>query len=171
MTPPTLIPSLVWSNQDLTLYHGTTDAQAGSVLSQVKVSLGRPLTDFGREFYTTTVLRQAHTWAIQMSRLKAGTMPAVIRLEVSRDGLAGLESLWFVLGDAGARDFWSLVAHCRGGGQAHLRKTNQGWYDAVIGPVTAAWQRQLMFAGADHISFHTSRAEKLLNRSRRWRVI
>lgn len=160
-----------WRNQPLTLYHGTLAAHVTDLLKGVRVQTGRALVDFGRGFYTTTVLHQAQTWAIQRALLQPGMQSAVLGLELDREQLARLNCLWFVLGDREADDFWSLVYHCRGGGQAHLRKTKLGWYDAVVGPVTADWRQKLLLADTDQISFHTPRAERLLNQSRRWRVL
>lgn len=169
-----------WTNQPLTLYHGTVDVHAASILSGVNVSLGRSGTDFGRGFYTTTVQRQADTWAGQlaqtMTRRLPSAKPAVLAFEVKRDDLAALDSLWFVRGQFDAEDFWSLIFYCRGGGLAHNRSSSSiptavpAWYDVVIGPVAAAWRQRLTIYDADQISFHTSNAAAVLNRSRKWRV-
>ena len=74
-----LLPSLTpisWTNQPLRVYHGTVDIHAGSVLSRVDPSQGRPTTDFGQGFYTTTVLRQAEAWAWQLTQRAAGLLQA-----------------------------------------------------------------------------------------------
>src|SRR6266545_2112421 len=113
--PPTFSPSS-WTNQLLTLYHGTVDAYVQSILGGVNISQGRSHTDFGQGFYTTTIERQALSWAWQLSQRLPRTLPAVIRFDVSRDDLADLECLWFVRGSFDADDFWSLVFHCRTGG-------------------------------------------------------
>ena len=158
-------PPPVWTNQRLTLYHGTLDIYVKSILKGVNVNRGKLNTDFGRGFYTTTLLRQAESWARQLSQQHSGTKPAVIGFDVDRDHLAARESLWFVRGSFNADDFWSLVFHCRKGRKKHARKTNQGWYDVVIGPVAAFWRQRLIIGDVDQVSFHTNRAAKLLDNS------
>jgi hypothetical protein len=167
--PPPFSPSS-WTNQLLTLYHGTVDVYVQSILGGVNVSRGRPHTDFGRGFYTTSIERQALSWAWQLSQRLPGTLPAVICFDVSRDDLADLECLWFVRGSFDADDFWSLVFHCRTGGGNHSRATNQGWYDVVIGPVAASWRQRITIYDADQVSFHTDRAAHLLNNSNPRRI-
>ncbi len=167
----TIIPSPPnWTNQPLILYHGTADREVSSILNSVNISQGRVNTDFGRGFYTTTVERQARTWASRLSQRKGGTQPAVIRFDVNRDALADLECLWFVRGSFDADDFWSLVFHCRRGND-HARTTNQGWYDVVIGPVVASWRQLLTLYDVDQVSFHTLRAANLLNNSNPTRIL
>ena len=161
---PSFTPSS-WTNQPLTLYHGTVDTYVNSILGGVKVSQGRAYTDFGRGFYTTTVERQALSWAWQLSQRLPGTLPAVIRFDVKRDDLAHLECLWFVRGSFDADDFWSLVSHCRTRGSHHNRTTSQGWFDVVIGPVAASWRQRLTIYDADQVSFHTDLGANLLSNS------
>src|SRR5437879_4438088 len=107
-----------WTDQRLALYHGTLDMHMQTILTGVAVHRGRPHTDFGRGFYTTTVERQARSWACQLFLRRPGTYPAVVRFDVDRDALARLHSIWFVRGSFDADDFWSLVFHCRTGGSA-----------------------------------------------------
>ncbi len=169
-----MLPSLVppqWNNQPLILYHGTVETEVFSILRGVEPSCGRLKTDFGAGFYTTTLLRQAQTWALRQVRWRRRGKSAVIQFEVSRDELATLDCLWFFRGHFEAEDFWSFVFHCRTGGKAHLRKSNQGWYDLVAGPATASWEQRLVLADVDQISFHTERAAEVLNRSNRKRVL
>ena len=162
--PPLFIPSR-WTNQNLTLYHGTVDVHVPSILAGVNVYQGRAHTDFGRGFYTTTVERQAQAWAWQLSQRSPGTLPATMRFEVDRDHLTDLQCLWFVRGSFDADAFWSFVFHCRTGVGNHARATHQGWYDVVIGPVAASWRQRLTIYDADQVSFHTVRAAHLLNNS------
>jgi hypothetical protein len=159
MSPP-------WTNQRLILFHGTLSVHAATIVSSgVNVTLGRPYTDFGQGFYTTTVEQQARSWAWQLSLRRRGTFPAVVRFDVDRDQLASLQSLWFVRGSFNADDYWSLVFHCRRGGAAHGRAVNNGWYDIVVGPVAASWRTRLTIHDADQISFHTPPAAALLDAS------
>ena len=163
-TPPSFIP-ISWTSQPLTLYHGTVDTHVPSILKGVNVNRGLPNTDFGRGFYTTTVERQALSWAWQLSLRLPGTHPGIIRYDVDRDSLANLECLWFVRGSFDADDFWSLVFHCRTGGSNHGSTTSPGWYDVAIGPVAASWRQRLTIYDADQVSFHTDCAAKVLNNS------
>jgi hypothetical protein len=153
------------TNQKLVIYHGTIDPAAASILSRVDTTKGSVATDFGKGFYTTTILRQAKTWAWMRSQRSGGIHnPAVVKLELNRDDVAGLQALWFVRGSYDADDFWSLVFHCRTGGSLHVRSapaTNP--YDVVIGPAAASWKQRLTIFDADQVSFHTPAAEAILN--------
>jgi hypothetical protein len=171
MVQPTPFMPQSWGNQPLVLYHGTLDIHVFSILRAVDVGWCRQDTDFGRGFYTTTVERQAHTWALRKAARRSGCNPAVIRFIVGRDDLAELDTLWFVRGAFNAEDFWSLVFHCRAGEKGHLRKKRRGWYDVVVGPATASWEQQLTLVDVDQVSFHTKRAAQLLDRSQPERVI
>jgi hypothetical protein len=165
--PPLVVPP-AWTNQRLTLYHGTVLTAAESILdSGIALHRCNRYTDFGRGFYTTTLLEQAESWAWSLSSQRAESAPAVVRFDVERDGLARLDALWFVHGGREADDYWSLVHHCRTGGGTHGRTVKQGWYDVVIGPVAAFWLQRLAIHDADQISFHTRRAVRLLNGSDR----
>ena len=98
MSSPPYVP-LAWTNQSLVLYHGTIDLFVAPILSGINISMGSPNTDFGQGFYTTTVKRQAHTWAWERSLLTPGSIAAVLRFEVDRDALSNLDILSFVLGN------------------------------------------------------------------------
>jgi hypothetical protein len=168
-----VFPPPPWTNQDVRLYHGTTDQHAAAILSgPVKCSLGRPYRDFGPGFYTTTLLTQAHTWAAEVALTIPGATPAVIELTVAREDLAQLDTLAFVRGDFSADDFWSFVHYCRVGATDHGRGGTRGpYYDVVYGPVAAFWNQRSTISGADQISFHTPAADLLLNRSPRKQIV
>jgi len=170
---PIIFPPPPWTNQDIVLYHGTVDIFATAiVMGPIRASLGRTHTDFGPGFYTTTLLRQAHTWAAQIAASKPGTRAAVVELRVSRDELADLETLAFARGDFQADDFWSLIHYCRSGATDHGRPFPlRAYYDVVYGPVAAFWNQRMTIAGADQVSFHTAPAEAVLNKSTRRRII
>ncbi len=163
---PSFSPPDPWTNQDLILYHGTVDIHYSSILQAVDVTKGRHLTDFGRGFYTTTLLSQAGNWAWRMGLGRTGSNPVVIEFTVSRDHLATLESVWFAHGAPNAESYWSLVCHCRSGGGGHARISNGGWYDIAIGPLATSWRsRSLSQDGRDQVSFHTSTAAGRLDSS------
>ncbi len=150
-----------WTDQPLVVYHGTTDATAASILSTgVSISHGLSRTDFGPGFYTTTVERQARSWAWQRSQRAAGSRPAVLRFDIDRDRLSALDGMAFVRCDFHADEFWSLVAHCRSGANHHARP-GAVYYDVVYGPVAAFWRQRSSIHDADQVSFHTSAAEML----------
>jgi hypothetical protein len=121
-SPPIVFPPPTWSNQDIVVYHGTVDTFAAAIVSgPINVGIGKPNTDFGPGFYTTTLKRQAQMWAAQISATRPSTNPAVIEITVNRSSLAGLDALAFVRGDFGADDYWSLIHHCRKGALNHAR--------------------------------------------------
>lgn len=168
--PPKAAPA-TWTNQRVTLYHGTLDIYVRSVIGGITSSRGRAHTDFGQGFYTTTVELQARAWAWQLSQRRPDTSAAVIRFDVDRDALAKLECLWFVRGSSNANDFWSLIFHCRNGRTAHARPPGSGWYDVVVGPVAMSWRQRLTINDADQVSFHSQGAARLLNRSNPRQII
>jgi hypothetical protein len=136
-------------------------------------------TDFGPGFYTTTIKRQAHRWAIRVAeeQREASLLheAAVVEILLSRDEVAGLQFLAFVDKDARAEQFWSFVHYCRKGAMDHGRElpgaARRGYYDVVFGPVAASWRRSIAMARADQVSFHTEEALRLLNTKARRRII
>ncbi|MBB4635456.1 DUF3990 domain-containing protein [Longimicrobium terrae] len=159
-----LFPPPPWTNGPIRLYHGTGLASATEILATgVVVSRGRPGTDFGPGFYTTTLERQAQTWAYEQAD-RDNAPAAVVALDLSREDLAGLATLSFVRGDFAAEDFWSFVVHCRlalDGG--HARWGGNKLYDVVAGPVSSFWKQRLLIANVDQISFHSFAAQNILN--------
>ena len=169
---PIVFPPPKWSNQDIILYHGTVDTFAPAIVSgPIRVGLGKPNTDFGPGFYTTTLKRQAQTWAAQISATRSGTSPSVIEITIKRISLAGLDTMAFVRGDFDADDYGSLVHHCRKGALDHGHLPPAPYYDVVYGPVAAFWNQKMIIADADQVSFHTASAEAVLNSSSRRRII
>jgi len=181
---PILNPAPSWTNpraRYLELWHGCTTDDKNDIESQgIDPLKGRPNTDFGRGFYTTTLERQARHWAWaryydpKFSRA-TGVQPVVLHFTVDRHKLAKLQSLCFTIGDYDYKDFWSLVQHCRQSTPPsdppprlvndHLGPVNESgqWYDIVCGPVAAFWDQRSAMNDADQISFHTKKAAKVLN--------
>lgn len=156
-----------WTNQDLVLYHGTTERGASGIRADgVVLTASTRRTDFGRGFYTCTSRQQAERWA----RAKAfaevpGTRPALVSFDVERDALAELQTLGFVRSAADAEDYWRFVAHCRLGHPQHGRKNSEGYYDVVFGPVMKGnYSQRLAHQDFDQISFHTERTIQVLDR-------
>lgn len=149
-----------WRNGPLILYHGTTNDAAAAIKKPSRVrphsidfNLCKPLRDFGRGFYLTTVLNQAESWANQKFRQrKHAACATVLRFEVDRNQLAPLLILCFVTDRAGP-DYWDFVQHCRNGTATHLLEGNKN-YDVVFGPVSLGRQ-QFVIKDADQVSFHT----------------
>ena len=161
-----------WDGERVTLYHGTVESAVASPLTGVDLRFAQGNRDFGRGFYTTTLLRQAVAWAYQSATdARATVEPAVIAFDMSLDDLARLDTLSFVRGEFEADRFWSLVWRCRQIDAHHGRLSNGGWYDLVVGPVAADWQQRMPMAGYEQLSFHTERAVSLLNGSRSWREL
>jgi hypothetical protein len=138
---------------------------AESILaSGVRVTLGQRETDFGPGFYTTTLERQAQTWAHERVSGGNARRAAVLAFDIDREQLARLAILSFVRGDFAADDFWSLVVHCRSTSHTgHGRSGANPMYDVVSGPVASFWRQRLMIADADQTSFHTRAAQDVLN--------
>ena len=158
----------MWTDNDLTLYHGSDESAANAISTPVggapngiDLALCSPATDFGQGFYTTTNLHQAQQWAnMRIAGLPPGssTRAAVVGFTVTRDSMAGLAHMAFVRhGRPPNSDYWNLVAHCRSGG-AHDRNNVTGdFYDIVHGPVSL-WRQLLVIADSDQVSFHTNAA-------------
>lgn len=155
-----------WSNGPLTLFHGTALTHWREIERVgVRVDRGRSGTDFGPGFYATADREQAAQWAVEVARRYRE--PAIVAwAEIDRDLLAALECLCFVRGHEGALDFWSFVRYCRSGATAHGRAApSRPIYDVVIGPVSRNYRRRAAYAAMDQISFHTSDAQAVLNRT------
>jgi hypothetical protein len=65
--PPILHPPPAWTTSDysrhVVLWHGCLRSQLRSIRHGIDPTKGDPATDFGRGFYTSTVVRQARHWA------------------------------------------------------------------------------------------------------------
>jgi hypothetical protein len=159
---------VVWSNQNIILFHGTHSIAAKGIRSECfRLDLCRSTTDFGPGIYTTTKRQQAVGWAIRAvenyRRRHRGidVEPVVLQSAVSRLKLSRLSVLFFVRGH---EDFWELVSRCRDGGDHAI---DGSWYDVVGGPLSM-WPTPALFKDSDQISFHTEKACKLLYNSIRW---
>jgi len=156
-----------WTNQTIALYHGTTHDAARDIIKGIRLNLSRSTNDFGPGFYTTTVFDQAKAWAFT-KWIRRGkpqhAKPAVVEFLANRDGLAALNSLWFVRGDRAADDYWSFVWYCRQGATNHAHPRAPYLYDLVIGPVALQWQALQTMHDGDQISFHTSTAVRELDK-------
>jgi hypothetical protein len=164
----------------VTLWHGCTTDDKNAIEKGVDPAKGRPNTDFGRGFYTTTIERQAKQWAWtrfydpKFAR-KPAIQPVVLRFVVDRHDLANLKCVSFGSGDYHNENFWSLVQHCRQSSPLtdplpHIVNDHAGpiaeggyqWYDVAYGPVAAFWEQRSAMHDADQISFHTMKAAQLL---------
>jgi hypothetical protein len=167
MSSITTLPSVwkAWTNPRICLYHGTIDEYANQIKSAgVRVARGKPDTDFGQGFYTTTWLETANEWSEQKAAAKDGALAAVVKLSLTREALSKLHSMAFVRATIDATDYWSFVSSCRNQ-QAHM-PASQDWYDVVYGPVAQNWRRpeiSRVWPNYDQISFHTPTAESILN--------
>ncbi len=170
-----LHPPEPWSDlcRTITLWHGCCHQDAKSIqASGVDPARGKPDTDFGRGFYTTTFRLQAEKWAWQRRPflppdMVRGKAPVVLRFRVPLEEIARLDTLHFVSDVSDRQPFWSLVHHCRQGGLGHLhpgRTAPNDWYDVVSGPVAGSWKQCIVFKDADQYSFHTAIAVEILNR-------
>src|SRR5688572_3005770 len=125
-----------WNNTPLILYHGTDDVSARNIIRNgIALRYCKPLTDFGRGFYTTTNRHQAQNWArlryLRIRGITPNSSPVMLSFTVDRNQLASLNTLFFVTEGLipPTTDYWDLVQHCR---QAplnmHIYRGNQGYY-------------------------------------------
>ena len=153
-----------WNDGPLVVYHGTdSDAGEGVIASGPNWRLGNPHSDFGRGFYTTTLLREAKFWADLHTRTVRGSgkraLAMVIKFSIPRDVFDGLNILCFVL-DNSSSDYWDFVDHSRTGQPYHrIRMDN---YHVVFGPVSRNWPRHRILRGYDQVSFHTDNCRSML---------
>ena len=92
------------------------------------------------------------------------TQAIVAEFTVSRDAIASLTSMVFVLPTA---DFWDLVDWCRAYNPSHYAA---GYYDVVYGPVSADYRNRTVHTGFDQVSFHNATNVSVLGVPR-WRAI
>jgi hypothetical protein len=154
---------MVWTNDALTLYHGTAASCADDIRANgINLTHAVRTRDFGAGFYTARSLTQAMQFANDTyrrmralyennNRVHADPLDAsVIELRIDRDRLGQLSTLAFVLPTDEWREF---VMHCRHGGSHRPNATN---YDVVYGPVSTmyytAWQNY------EQLSFHSASA-------------
>jgi len=160
-----------WTNQPIVLYHGTIRRFAESIVRDgVDVTHGGLRRDFGKGFYTTTLLSQAREWAIEIG-LDRGEPYAVVQLTLDRIALGSLRTLAFVRGELDAVDYWSFVAHCRMG-KRRAPVLNKD-YDVVYGPVAKFWggpRKSVVHRDYDQISFHGDAAQRVLRDSDQCKV-
>jgi hypothetical protein len=152
---------------ELLLYHGTTDAHVYDVLDGIDETIGNPLKDFGRGFYTTTRFDKAIDWAA-LQAARSGREPAIIEFSLSRENLTALDCLFFIRADKHAYDYWHFVQWCRSTG-SHNR-LNAKWYDLVAGPITGDWKKQTTIPNSDQFSFHTVRGVDVLNSCKKRKI-
>jgi len=179
--PPIYAPVPPWNrprSQYIRLYHGCTSHDAANIQAHgIDLMLCRPDTDFGRGFYTTTVLYQARQWAWArfydpaVARVRPN-QPVVLKFVLHRYHLADLYFISFVLGGWSKHDFWSLVQHCRQSTPAMindhrgpvLQADGTRWYDVACGSVAAFWRQRYAMQDADQFSFHTAGGVRVLQR-------
>lgn len=161
---------MAWTNPDLTLFHGTLERHANSILSLgVNLAHGRVSVDFGQGFYLTTSRHQAEQWANTAQRRAArqggSERAAVLSYDIDRNALAACATLIFTL-EASDSGYWDFVAHCRGSVTTTHACTLAGRipgdiYDVVVGPVTV-WPQSIVLKDCDQWSFHTPEALDVL---------
>lgn len=164
---------MTWNNDPLVLYHGCDDQSAGGITTPVgnrphgiNIGFSKPLTDFGRGFYTTTSVHQAKNWANARCRglraRGANPLATILQFAVDRNALASKELLTFVIE---GQDFWDFVSHCRLGVGLHRPASGSGSsavdYDIIFGPVSV-WPQTLILKDCDQVSFHTPAALDIL---------
>jgi len=157
----------MWQNGHLSTYHGCDDISAQQILANgIDLTKGKPLTDFGQGFYTTTNLHQAKNWANirvrRLTRRQPTSTATIIRFELDRNLLAQRHLLCFVTeGSSISSDYWEFVRYCRKIGHSHKLSIKRAEpttnYDLVFGLVSI-WPQTLVIKDCDQISFHTDAA-------------
>jgi hypothetical protein len=155
---------MAWIDGPLVVYHGTDSDSGQDIVSNgVDWRRGNPVRDFGRGFYTTTMLRQAAKWAnvrtLETHSRERDATAIVLAFSIPRTRLDGLSFLCFVQADANS-DYWEFVEYCRRTSAPH-RATGRN-YDAVFGPVSRRWQKRMAIPGYDQVSFHTDVSSRVL---------
>jgi hypothetical protein len=159
---------VVWSNQSITLYHGTHTIAKANILRMKEFDLARCRadTDFGTGMYTTTNKVQAEEWArraaFRVNRRTRGTdaKPHVMEFAVAPEQIAKFQSIFFIRSTS---EYWELVRHCRDE-QHHSRTGPTHWYDLAAGLV-ANTDLLSTIEGYDQLSFHTPEACAVLYNS------
>lgn len=156
-----------WTNQRLTVFHGTDRASAQAIKRQgIDLNRCKKATDFGQGFYTTTHLAQAMNWANNrvlnsQAITHSSGYATVLSFTVDRDEFASLETLIFIRSGRGS-DYWSFIAYCRQERTLHGRAGNLSHYESVSGPVSL-WPQTHIIADADQLSFHGQSGVAALN--------
>jgi hypothetical protein len=141
-----------WAARRLTLYHGTVGPHADDIVQRpagrannITLNICRPISDFGRGFYTTRIFDQAAAFANSrfqllqgLHALHPGTMvapqhAAVVEFSVVLDALGALDTLAFVQPTG---DWLDFVRFCHSPSPT-AHKASGKYYDAVYGPVWA----------------------------------
>jgi Protein of unknown function (DUF3990) len=170
---PLLHPAFPWQrprSAQLELWHGCLENHRQDIERGIDLTRCQLNADFGQGFYLTTVRGQAEHWAWKrfVDAARTGPTPVVLKFELDRDEIAGLEGLQFVRADFFAVDYWAFVQHCRqngSGNPADHARSNGQWYDIVGGPVSAFWPQRVAMPDSDQFSFHTPEAVSLLDRA------
>jgi len=104
------------------VYHGS--------LNQVKkpnVKRGRPGTDFGEGFYTTTNFEQARRWAINKQKRTGRKYKAIVNTYDIADNILDIDKFIVKKFDSPDREWLSFVVNCR--------NSIPHDYNIVFGPV------------------------------------
>lgn len=150
------------------VYHGSLNRVKKPIIER-----GRPSTDFGKGFYTTTNFEQAKRWALNKQRTEGGNAKGIVSIYEIDDNL--LDNKKYSIKKFGAPDgeWLSFVVSCR------RSITHQ--YDIVFGAVAndkiyttiTLFESQVLTADEtvarlkvndyyNQISFHTDNAIKEL---------
>ena len=150
-----------WDSRDVLLWHGTTlDRALSIVLHGPDLSRSRKSMDFGQGFYLTTREKRAVDWSRKAVH-RTGKQPAVVRWTVPYDDFLAWPKVAFADAGQTADDFWRFIQMNREMTTPH-RSRPHGFFDIVIGPVSANYQRLSPVRELDQVSFHTDAALALL---------
>src|SRR5690349_635253 len=122
-------PPPPWDGEWVTLYHGTLETFADSLLGGVDLRYAHAGRGLGRGLYAPALEGPGSGWAVRPSRGSFGLAGGVC-LPVSLDGLGPLYNPAFGICDRlQAERPRGFVLHCRQNGSPHCPSTNGGLYD------------------------------------------
>ncbi len=104
------------------VYHGSLQQ-----VDNPEVEIGRPSTDFGKGFYTTTNFEQAKRWAIRKQKTEKGSSKAIVNTYEVDDSLLNNPKYSIQKFDSPNKEWLSFVVSCR--------KSVVHNYDIVFGAV------------------------------------
>lgn len=145
----------------ITLYHGTNEADAHSIINNIRYRIFRRFgLDFGPGFYTTKKLRQAQEWANNRSE-PSGKKSCVVSFETTLLDLSKLDNLSFTNACPDAHDYWDFVTQMKEGRQT--THYNNSFFSTVSGQLARSTGGRRYIRCSDQFSFHGQKGIDFLN--------
>ena len=90
------------------VYHGSIHQ-----VTTPNVEKGRPSTDFGKGFYTTTNFEQAKQWALKKQKIAKGGVKAIVNVYEAEDNLLDNKKIKIKKFDSPSEEWLNFVVNCR----------------------------------------------------------